>query len=292
MEKPPAPPEHAFLDDHFADSLKSLEARVAQSSDPRQDHRIIFEGVDDDLLFALLHRPYLLPEALRPAVPDWPPEDVRVSSTSNIPFLQSMLEAALFWRTIKRHVVTDTKRVADYGAGWGRIARFAAKDVRELIAFEPNPVFGDLYETCRVPGRLVRTDWPSVGSLSDHGQFDIVYCFSILTHASDALTKRIHDRWTEITKPGSLVFTTIRPRYFIKGAGGDADCLGRDRDKLCDDYDAGGLVYSRYDGGSGDWGVTVMPVGYLQRVFTNFRVMRFLPNPQTQNQMIVALERV
>jgi hypothetical protein len=52
-------------------------------------------------------------------------------------------------------------RVVDYGEGWGRITRFIGKHVpgAQIFATDPNPIFADIYEQCRLRGRTVRTDW-------------------------------------------------------------------------------------------------------------------------------------
>lgn len=288
----PEPIENSFLRDHFCEVLSTIENRIS-SEGQSLNYANIFHDIDRDTFFNILRRPLILSSELRRAVPDWPPEEIRMSSTSNIPFLQSMIESDLFWRAIRRHAGDTTEmHVGDYGAGWGRIARFAARDVGSLIAFEPNPVFQDLYIKCRLPGLLVKTDWESKQSLSSHGQLDLVYSFSILTHVSDSLARAIHERWTEITRPGSLVFATVRPRYFIEGVGGDADILPPDREELVKSYRRGELVYAPYKPESPNWGVTVMPIDYLARVFTSFKVINLITNPQTQNQLTVVLERI
>ncbi len=284
--------EITLLPDHFAPVVGLLERRVAESADARRDYFDLFNAVEEDLFFTMLARSQF-PEMAKLKLPGWPSEEVRKNSTSDIPMGLSMLEAATFWRAIKRHMPSDMTnlRVADYGAGWGRISRFAAKDVRDLYAFEPNPDFGDLYESCRLPGTLVRTDWLSASPLTDHGKFDLIYCFSILTHSSDLLTRNIAARWAELTKPGSMVFTTIRPKYFIDGESGDAALLN-DKPAMHAAYQRGELVYSRYSSGSGEWGVTVMPLGYIDQVFgQHFSIVGCIPSPTTMNQMMVVLQR-
>jgi hypothetical protein len=284
-----------FLSDHFSKELQRIALRV-QNEGGRADLNSVFGDVDDDLYFYLLMRNAVGLDKVLSVIPQWPPEEVRTTSTSDLPLNHSMLEAKLFWDTIKRHVQRPLQgmRVADYGAGWGRISRFVAKDVpnQDLFAFEPNPVFADLYEKCHCPGNLVRTDWESQASLASYGHFDLVYCFSILTHSSHELTTRIARRWEELTKPGSLVFTTIRPRYFIEGSSGDAGLLRAElKSDMFNMYDAGELVYVPYASGGGHWGVTVMPEPYLARVFAAFDIVALHPNPLTMNQMMVVLRR-
>jgi hypothetical protein len=291
------PPQHdaELVRAYLAEPLAILEQRLRSS--PDVDFASLFGDLDDDIFFSLMRGHFSEPVHVRQRVPDWPNDEIRMQSTGAIPFNLSALEAHLFWSTVRRLWSRDSNqpigdcRVADYGAGWGRIARYSSKDLpRGLYSFEPNPVFCDLYKSCRVPGMLVQTDFGSEGPLHDHGLFDIVYSFSILTHASDALARRIMQRWKELTTSGSVIFATVRPSDFIEGTDGDAghfDEKARLRDLLA----RGELVYRPYPGDN-DWGVAIMPLPYLAEIAgSDFTIDGFYPHPLTSNQVVVRIQR-
>jgi hypothetical protein len=290
-----------YLLDHYAEQLAEIERAIAADDGVVGRYHRIFKDVDEDLFFYIASRTCELPVSMAELVPDWPPEAVRRQSTADTPLMISMLEALTFWNAVKRNSLKILRReiaelrVADYGAGWGRIARLSCRDVPEdqFLAFEPNPGFVEYYRSCRLPGRIIQTDWGSSSPLTCCDAFDVVYCFSILTHASDALTRRIKDRWIELTKPGSLVFATIRPQFFLAGGEGDAGYLSdTPLSEIMLQYHRGELVFRRYADGSGDWGVTVMSPEYASRVFgEEFSVIRYGPIPTTANQMIMILQR-
>lgn len=293
--------ERDYLLDQYGEQLDQLDRAIAADGDAAGRYHRIFKDVNEDLFFYMAGRASALPPNVAGLIPSWPPDEVRTQSTSDIPFITSMLEALTFWNAVKR---TSQKsfgrdiaslRVADYGAGWGRIARFAGRDVPEnqFLAFEPNSGFVSYYKACGLPGDIVSTDWGSSEPLTSHGAFDVIYCFSILTHTSDALTQNIRDRWIELTKPGSLVFATVRPRFFVTGGKGDAAFFADAQpEDLYRQYETDDLIYRRYNDGSGDWGVTVMSPAYARRVFGGaFNLVGYNPIPTTPNQMIMVLQR-
>jgi hypothetical protein len=293
--------ERDYLLDQYAEQLSQLERAIGADGDSAGRYHRLLKDVDEDLFFYLAKRACTLPPNLSALIPSWPPEDVRTQSTSDIPFMMSMLEALTFWNAVKRNALARqgrdiaSVRVADYGAGWGRIARFSGREVPEenFLSFEPNPEFVSYYKACGIPGRVVHTDWGSSQSLTEHGAFDVIYCFSILTHTSDALTQRVRDRWIEITTPGSLVLATIRPRFFLEGGKGDAEHFAdAETSDLMRQYDRDELIYRPYPDAGGDWGVTVMSPAYVHRVFGGaFNVIGYNPIPTTPNQMIMILQR-
>jgi len=133
-------------------------------------------------------------EDIRAALPDWASDEVRQDSTGKFTLHDSVEEALLFWMLVKADYQASYKKllvsakVVDYGAGWGRMTRFIGKDVpgAQIFATDPNPIFADIYEQCRLPGRMARTDWLSAEKTGIEGA-DLLISFSIFTHASDLL---------------------------------------------------------------------------------------------------------
>ncbi len=260
----------------------------------------LFNTVKDDLFAYLLRKDFDGFPHIKTALPDWPPEQIRQDSTGEFTLDECLKEALSFWQIVKGNFEAVTgkrvaaSRIADYGAGWGRITRFCAKDVppEALYAFEPNPVFCDLFERTRVEAQLVRTDWLSEGSLAIR-DIDLTICFSIFTHASDRLARNIAERFKEITKPGSMIVLTIRPGAFLHASDGEmAHFSELERNEAIAAYERGHLVYKPYKD-SPDWSVTVTPMSYLHSVFgTVFAISGPHMFFQNWTQIIVYLQRL
>jgi hypothetical protein len=154
----------------------------------------------------------------------------------------------------------------DYGAGWGRITRFCAKDAAKVYAVEPNPSFRDLFKRSRVPGELIASDYLSSEPHGISGA-DLLFCFSILTHASETLAQNIRDRWAETMAPGGVVICTIRPGTYFDLEGGEIARLSpEDLAAARQAYASGKPGYWAYPD-SPDWGIAIMPMAYLHDLF-------------------------
>lgn len=287
-----------MLQDHFPEDLRALESRLERN--PLTSFHELFGNMAESLFLCMMQSAYNLPERLTAAVPGWPPRELRLRTTSDQSIAETLREASAFWREARTLFeqrsgqLIAKARVADYGAGWGRVARLIAKDVPadQLVAFEPNEELRKWYVSAGVPGTVVATDWDSEISLESFGTFDLVLLFSIFTHTSEDLARRIAKRLVELTKPGSLIVLTVRPRWFLDGGEGDAALLPRDeRAGLVTKFDHEDFLFLPYDGSS-DWGVTVMGKRFLEKVFdVRCDVKYVAPIFETPNQVMVAVER-
>lgn len=265
--------ESHIVQTNFAHVLDSIERRLAESTDPG-DLYSIFGGVDDDLFAHLTQKGFSGYDRVKAVLPDWAPTEVRQNSTGAFSFHDSVKEALSFWKEVKQQAAGILRkplsecRVADYGAGWGRITRYLAKDIpsTNLYAVEPNPVFANIFEECRIPGSLVKTDWLSSEKI-DVTNIDILISFSIYTHTSPQLAKNIRDRWSEMIATGGLVAFTIRPGAFLEQTTQEmAHFSEEERKTAIAAYERGELVYKKYKD-SQNWGVTVAPMAYIKRLF-------------------------
>jgi len=267
----------SILDLHFADRLAEIERRLAQGQTPDR----AFRGVDDDLFALLSTRDYPGFDAVKAALPDYPSEDWVRDCTGNLTMFEAVKESVLFWGLAKtvyaeharwRRPLKDAV-VVDYGAGWGRITRLCPKDVGRVYAVEPNPTFHELFEKHRVPGELVKSDFQSAEPLPIR-RADLLFCFSILTHAPDSLCRNIAERWAEIMAPGGVAIFTIRPGSYIDMEGGEISRVpAAERGALRQEYEAGRLAYWPYPGIE-NWGIAVTPMAYLREVFGGrFRII-------------------
>jgi len=286
---------------NFVDEMRELDARATQSkSRPLNDLYSTFKDVDDGLFAFLVNRSFAGFDGVKSILPGWASDEVRQDSTGAFSFHEHVLDASWFWRTVRQNFEEITGNsivsavVADYGAGWGRISRFVNKDVpaEQFYALEPNPLFQQIYADCRLPGRLVPTDWLSAEPTGVK-DVDLIFSYSILTHSSERLTKNIVDRWTEMTKPGSVVAFTVRPGFYLGEKDGDMSVFTpAEHATLPAKYEKGDIIYKSYQGQE-DWGVTIIPLSYLESLMAGrFKIVKSALQPQTSNQMIVFAQRI
>jgi hypothetical protein len=261
----------SILATHFGDRMDAFERRLARGAVAAE----VFGGVDDELFALILGKHYEGWPAIRAALPDYPDVSWVQDCTGNLTLFDAVKEAVLFWKLAKdsysrfgRRGPLERATVVDYGAGWGRITRFCPKDVGKIYAIEPNPVFHDIYRETRVPAELVESDFHSAQRLPV-SEVDLLFCFSILTHASDALARNIAARWAEMMAPGGVVQFTIRPGSYLQESGGEIDRLSEKEKAACRKaYAAGRLAYWPYEPTTSvDWGITVAPMAYLREIF-------------------------
>lgn len=267
------------IDYNLADQISAIEEKLKGS--PTVDLHHVFHGLPDDLYAMLGQKFYPGHDRIKSVLPDYPSEEVNADCTGNLTLFESVREALMFWRLAKD--VYDElgpkplveSQVVDFGTGWGRITRHVAKDVPngQIFAVEPNPGFRDIFTASRVPGQLVASDYLSEQSLPLR-DIDLLFCFSILTHASDYLARNIATRWVEMLAPGGVVVATIRPGDFLQYDDGEmAKFTPEERARARLAYANGELVYKAY-ADSPEWGVTVTPMGYLHDVFgAAFRII-------------------
>lgn len=292
--------EHLFQF-NFVDEMRTLERRCQETGTRElNDLHELFGDVDDGLFAFLVSRAFAGFDQVKAALPGWAPDDIRHNSTGRFSFREHVLDASWFWRTVRAEFekITGshigTASVADYGAGWGRIARFVNKDVpaKHFYALEPNPLFQKIYSDCRLPGHLVPTDWRSETS-TNVKNVDLIISYSILTHSSEQLTRNIVDRWAEMTKPGSVLAFTMRPGFYLQESDGDMSVFtAEEHVQLPDRYSRGEFIYAPY-GDSGDWGVTIIPLKWLKQLLEGrFKLEKCSLQLQTSNQMIVFATRL
>ena len=293
--------EAQLFEYNFVDDMREVERCCKSPSDRKlNDLHALFKDVDDGLFAFLASGSFAGFDEVKAVLPGWASDEIRQDSTGCFSFREHVLDASWFWRTVRdafekiTHTSIRKAVVADYGAGWGRISRFANKDVpaEQFYALEPNPVFQKIYEECRLPGHLVPTDWLSA-TPTDIKNVDLIFSYSILTHSSETLTRNIVDRWVEMTRPGSVVAFTMRPGFYLGERDGDmAVFTDSDYSKISERYSRGEFIYQAYDGDE-DWGVTIIPMEWLENLLKGrFEIVKCSFQLQTSNQMIVFARRL
>ena len=96
-----------------------------------------------------------------------------------------------------------------------------------------------------------------------------------------------------MTNPGSVIAFTIRPGFYLAERDGDMSVFSAaEHSQLNERYARGELIYKAYQGDT-DWGVTIIPQSYLEKLLGGtFKVVKFSLQLQTSNQMIVFAQRV
>jgi hypothetical protein len=269
------------VDIHFRDEMERIEEKTRRAVQDQSDFHAIFGGTSDDLFAYLTKKGFSGYPATKAALPDYPSEEISADCTGNHSIHEAIRETLAFWRLAKEiNVRYGTKpltscKFVDFGAGWGRMTRFAAKDIPSMSVFavEPNRTFCQIFEDTRVPGTLVPSDFLSEQALPIAG-VDLMISFSIMTHASDRLAHNIRDRWAEMMTPGGVLVFTIRPGTFLMETDGEmAKFTPTERADAQLHYRSGELVYKAY-ADSPDWGITITPTSYLRRLFEDeFRII-------------------
>lgn len=107
-------------------------------------------------------------------------------------------------------------RVLDFGLGWGRLARFFARDVApgSLLGVDPTE---DILEVCRrsrVPAELAPSEF--LPETLPFEEIDLAYSFSVFTHiseeAADTCLRALHGSLAD----GGLLIVTIRPPAYLQ----------------------------------------------------------------------------
>lgn len=222
----PAPVEgeldlDGWLTSLFGAELSTIDEACAERGPDDRGAYELFRDLDDDLWAILLSRqyssyPHIL--ALLPEVPE-PGLQINWNGAAGLALLS---QSKAFYRQSKAMVAAHgskplrESRVLDFGLGWGRLARFFARDVApgSLLGVDPTE---DILEVCRrsrVPAELARSEFLPE-SLPFAG-VDLAYSFSVFTHisegAADTCLRALHGSLAD----GGLLIVTIRPPAYLQ----------------------------------------------------------------------------
>ena len=278
--------------------LEILEDRL-KASKPQASFADTFADIDDDLFAFLLLKDFDGYPNVKAALPDWPPDAIRIDSVGNFPLAESVKEALSFYKRVREwqskygNVPFDEASVLDYGCGWGRMLRVFGKNVLpdKLYGCDPNPVFIDFCKSLRVPGNIRLSDWESRQRAFDL-EFDLAYCFSVFTHTSEILQVNILERLAEMLTSDGLLIATVRPGSLIESVGGEMEYF-TEEEKLdwLRRFEKGSFLYKPYPG-SIHWGITVIPEDYLAANWTkHFELLEIACFYQNWTQVPVILRR-
>lgn len=133
--------------------------------------------------------------------------------------IEAFKEAAVFWRRIKESMadggapLTDKSAVLDFGVGWGRLYRWALRDLppENIVGVDVDAAVVDLCKRAMPYGdfRHIQS-MPPYDSLGDQ-TFDLIFLYSVFSHLSERSFLTVIRELVRRLKPnGMLAFTTLR----------------------------------------------------------------------------------
>jgi len=232
-------------------------------------------------------------------IPSLPPDAVQERFTGQFgrPNLQQAFE---FYRLVRdRFLSGQGFQVMDFGAGWGRIARFFLKEVdrHNLVTVDAQVDAVEWQKELGLPCRIILTDpLPPIPGIPAE-EFNVIYSYSVFSH----LTESHFKRWIQylidiLAEDGTLVFTTFGQRYLSR--------IERDRDrpevfgdyaKIREQLDGDDFLWFRSRGDDADlsgsfYGEAFVTRKFVEKAFPNCELIYFEDLPEFA-QTVIALKR-
>lgn len=192
--------------------------------------------------------------------------------------------------------------ILDFGAGWGRMLRFFAREAGSdrLFGVDTNIRLVDLCRTTGVPGAVCRI---APGGLLPYrdGLFDIIYAYSVFTHLPEHVHLRAMNELARCLRPGGILVATLQPRRFLDYCR-NADpsthvwhALLREGVERMPDaearFDRGDFIALPSSGE--DYGDVLVPLSYIERVWsTHFSVVEYLDDAKAFQQAVLTARRL
>lgn len=217
-----AAPEELDLDGWLVtlhgERLAAIEAACAGAG---REAYALFRDLDDDLWALLLSRQYSSYPNILALLPELPEPGLQIN-WNGAAGLALLGQSKAFYRHAKAMVAAHgTKpladsRVLDFGLGWGRLARFFARDLApgQLLGVDPTESILEVCRQSRVPAELARSEFLP-DSLPFDG-IDLAYSFSVFTHISEDAAATCLRALHASLLPGGLLILTIRPPGYLE----------------------------------------------------------------------------
>jgi SAM-dependent methyltransferase len=215
---------------------------------------------------------------------------------------EALRDAGKFYCDVKKFaaqlsVSISNARMLDFGVGWGRHARFFARDTKfgNIYGVDVWPLMIELCRTSMVPASVSLIE--PFGQLPYRNQFfDIVYAFSVFTHLPETIANHWLEEIRRVTRPGGMMIMTLEPPRFVDFCrsipADDASLWHRAlRDAIARVPDAearvraGEFLYLPTGGGgmltNEIYGDAIIPDAYIQKNWTDhFELIDYLDDPQ------------
>ena len=183
-------------------------------------------------------------EPLGFALPTLPPDEVQRNFTGKAG-RDNLQQAFSFYKFIRENFLSaSSPLVMDFGAGWGRIARFFLRDTipQNLFAVDPLSQAVEWMHATKLPCRIIRSSpLPPIPGLNG-AKFDLIYAFSVFSHLSEKYFLAWLDHLLSLLKDDGVMVFTTRGTSFL-------DYIERDaiKKEVFGDYSALRRRYQRGD---------------------------------------------
>jgi len=193
-------------------------------------------------------------------------------------------------------------RILDFGAGWGRMLRFFARETGgdRLFGVDPSAVLVDLCRTTEVPGSVTIITPNSPLPFHD-GLFDLIYAYSVFTHLPEHVHLSAMQELARCLRPGGILVATLQPRRFLDYCR-TADpathnwhgLLRAGIEKMPDAearFDRGEFVTLSLS--TADYGDVLVPRPYISRHWASrFKLCEYLDDPKAFQQAVLTVQRL
>jgi len=200
---------------HLRRWIRSIVRSADRSAAPNGPPRL---NIDDKTWFELQFKPDEALQKFGLVLPTLPPDEVQQGFTGicGRPNLQQAFSFYQYVCVACRLADIREPRILDFGAGWGRIARFFLRDTKpeHLVATDCMSEAVRWLRATRNPCRIIKNEpRPPIEGLDE--PIDLIYAFSVFSHLSEEyLNAWITYLMGRLRRGGYLVFTT-RGRQFI-----------------------------------------------------------------------------
>ena len=292
-----------WLTSLYGDRLAEIDAACANAG--REAYRL-FRGLDDDLWALLLTRRYSSFPNIRALLPDVPDPQLQIN-WNGAAGLMLLSQSKAFYGHAKNMAAAHggttlpESRILDFGIGWGRLARFFARDVEpgNLMGVDPTPEILDVCRESRIPAELARSEF--LPETLPFGEIDLAYSFSVFTHISEPAAEICLDALHAAIVPGGLLILTIRPpAYLVLDAkmhdalaalGDPVAAMNEPRYVFVPHPVEGG--HPQYDGGEMTYGEAVISLAHVrERWGDRFELLDVKVATEDMYQVAVTLKRL
>jgi 2-polyprenyl-3-methyl-5-hydroxy-6-metoxy-1,4-benzoquinol methylase len=174
--------------------------------------------IDDAEWFELQFDPARAKAQFGIALPGFPDEPTQISFTgmAGRPNLQQAFSFYSYARDVSGLDRLSEPRIMDFGAGWGRIARFFLRDTapQNIVTADTMRLAITCLKDTGGPFQIVHN--PPAPPIPKFQQtFDLIYSYSVFSHLSEKFTRLWLDYLLTLLQPGGRLVFTTRGAHFI-----------------------------------------------------------------------------
>jgi SAM-dependent methyltransferase len=192
--------------------------------------------------------------------------------------------------------------ILDFGAGWGRMLRFFAREAGSdrLFGVDTNERLVDLCRTTEVPAAISRIAPGGLLPFRD-GMFDIIYAYSVFTHLPERVHLNALRELARCLRPGGILVATLQPRRFLDYCRRADPTTHVWHKVLREGIERIPDAEARFDRGefitlpnSGpDYGDVLVPVSYTRRTWSDwFEICDYLDDANAFQQAVLTAKRL